>query len=568
MAVALRVLSWGAVDADSPLPTGRAEDRPLNVLFVVADDLGVDNVGVYGEHPDPARTPNIDQLATDGLLFRRAYANPVCSPSRATLLTGRYAWRNGLGMALSPWSSDRLPITEKTLATLLAPTHRTAAVGKWHLGVDPAHPAQMGFDHHRGTLNNISSFMGGTYDDYEKNVDGVAVRSTTYATTDTVDDALALIQQFGSDPWFLWVAFNAAHTPLHKPPAALHGYTLPAAVEGNEPIHSKAMIEALDTELGRLLASLDPLTRANTLIVFISDNGPVSETVTAPWDPDKAKTTVFELGVRVPLVIAGPGVPAGLECEGLVNTTDLFATVLEAVGVPHPAPEDAVSLAPYFVDPTQPSLREHVYVESFSPNAGDVFDARRIAVRGERFKLIQRFLPGESGAPREEFYDLLNDPYETVDLIEVPPTPEVSQAYLELRAVLAAQGPPAVDVPWATLGGGTQGALGPLTLSGNGLLQPGTPAGIELRNAQPHALCLATIALSPVPILLNGGGFSATPATVHQLFLADAQGTFAPQGPWPPGFPSGTGLWIQCLASDPSVFWGVTLSNAIKATTP
>ena len=540
-----------------------------NVLLIIADDLGVDNVGVYAEHPDPANTPVIDLLAQDGMLFRSAYADPICTPTRSTIFTGRHGYRTLIGTAISQFSSDGLPAPEVTLAEALAPSHRTALVGKWHLGNEPLHPMSAGFEHHRGTMGNILSngSLGNGYFSFEKSTDGVLGLSTTYATTDTVNDALDLIADFQGSPWFVTVSFNAAHKPIHKPPQALHTYTLPPDEEGNEPIHVQAMIEAMDTEIGRLLASLSPADLLNTTIIFVGDNGPASVAVTPPWDPDKVKRTLYEGGVRVPLIVYGPGVQTGSECKALVNSTDLFATVADLAGAPHETGVDSISLLPYFNDPEREPLRAHAFTERFVPNFSDVAD-RQLAVRNARFKLIRQEAFGALTPPGEMLFDLEHDPFEDVDLLQSPLDPEAQASYIELAAYLDARVIETPPGPWTRLGGGTVGSAGGPRLEGLGTLQPGTIANLRLSAAPPNSLLLMSLSLDVLPALLAGGGLIANPPMLQRLFVSDGVGQFEGSIPWPAGFESGTGLWFQFLVADPSVVWGFTLSNSAKATTP
>lgn len=425
--------------------------RP-NILLIIADDLGVDRVGVYAEHPDPGHTPVVDGLAAAGVLFRNAWSNPTCSPTRATLLTGRYAFRTGIGRAIA-FSGDfelapRLPSLPRLLrggfaawnpspaapgaAGAPAPRvarYHTAAVGKWHLATDSGsgwvHPLLFDFDEHRGPIENLPDGLD-SYFDYEKIVDGVATNATTYATTDQVDDALDIITTT-PDPWFVWLAFSAPHGPFHKPPAGLHTFDLPPLVNDDIPAHHKAMTEAMDTEIGRLLAGIPAAQLARTYVVFVGDNGTPKGATTAPFPSDHAKSTPFEGGINVPLIIAGPGVTPGAECVALVNTTDLFATIVEWAGVdggaaapsaavsPDAISPDAVSLVPYLDQPDQPSLRPWVYAESLAPNGPPPWVAHTRIIREARYKLIDQQLSG--GGTLTRLYDLHLDPFEQQDLL-------------------------------------------------------------------------------------------------------------------------------------------------------
>ena len=379
---------------------GCSEPSAPNFLILIADDLGTDKVGAYGEAESAPPTPNIDALAHNGLLFRHAYTPPTCSPARAALLTGRHPRRFGLGTRLRT-RKDRwqLPLEELTLPEVVdrgGTDYTTSAVGKWHLATYKSasnlrHPLDSGFDWFAGSVANLmitrESSERGSYSHWEKNENGKLAWSRIYATTDTVDDALARIAVM-KRPWLLWVAFNAPHSPHHVPPADLH--TRPEVETKRQQVD--AAVEALDTEIGRLLRGIPEKVRADTIVIFLGDNG------TAPSAADRqerAKNTVYEGGVRVPLIIAGRGVVSG-EVAALVDVTDIFPTVAELAGVP---PEkrtgaaktlDGVSLAPYLADPGHASLRETVYQEVFEPNGAGPYTREDRMIRNERYKLISR----------------------------------------------------------------------------------------------------------------------------------------------------------------------------------
>ncbi|MFT7677268.1 MAG: arylsulfatase A-like enzyme, partial [Planctomycetota bacterium] len=272
-----------------------AEEVPQpNILVVVLDDVGVDSVGVYAEGTDPAPTPIFDSLAQSGVLFRNAWANPICSPSRAEILTGRYGFRTGVGHIVGA-NSWALALSELTIPEVLARNpalgYRSAAFGKWHLssnlvGGGDLGPNLQGFEHFAGTWGNIDPGTESYYA-YEKLVDGQRAPATGYATTEVVDDALAWIQG-SADPWFCYVAFQAPHDPFHAPPAHLH--TQDAQINGLDPRFFPrpfylAMLEAADTEMGRLLAGIGA-DLANTHVIVLGDNGTPREASIAPFEPE------------------------------------------------------------------------------------------------------------------------------------------------------------------------------------------------------------------------------------------------------------------------------------------
>ena len=354
---------------------------PPNVLILLADDLGVDSLGSYGGSPDVPNTPNLDALAASGVLFRNAWSSPLCSPTRATLLTGRYGFRTGVGYLVEPGDAPgpALPPSEWTLPELLdlgtAGLYAHAAFGKWHLGNDAVGgdlaPNVAGFGHFEGTMANLMAPED--YFEWTKIVDGAASLSTTYATTDTVDAALAWIGSV-PEPWTAYVAFHAPHAPFHAPPDELHTVDLTGA--GDRELY-EAMVEALDTEIGRLLTSLPSGALERTTVIFAGDNGTPSSVTVPPFDPGHAKLSLYEGGVNVPLVVAGARVAWAGESDALVQLTDVAATVLGLADadpglLPPAALSDSASFAALLADPAAPPARPHAYAEVFRPNGPHV----------------------------------------------------------------------------------------------------------------------------------------------------------------------------------------------------
>ena len=355
--------------------TSSTSSPPSNLVIVLLDDAGIDLFADWGS-PDPAPTPTLDALAATGVRFQQAYASPVCSPARAALLTGRYGRRTGVGGVIG--SADApfaLPLDEVTLPELLrdAPDPWTTAfVGKWHLTTldwpdADLQPGLQGFDHHRGSIGNLGNPRRGyDYFRWRKQSDGVVGVSEVYATTDTIDDAIDLIRTM-PEPWLLVLFPHAPHQPAHVPPAHLLSAPPPHDPRPRDLV--KVMLEAFDTELARLLAELD-LDR--TTVVVTSDNGTHPEALPRP-DPDRGKGTLGELGVRVPLVVAGASVPTPGDSDALVHLVDLFPTVAELTGASSPPsiPLDGHSLVPWLSDPVAghgATARSVLYNERFQPN--------------------------------------------------------------------------------------------------------------------------------------------------------------------------------------------------------
>ena len=427
------------------LPASFTRTSGTNILLVIADDLGTDGLSLFNTNARASLppTPNINSLYDSGVLFRNAYAYPTCSPTRSCLLTGRYGFRTGIGLTIDYALSDvALQANELTLPKILT-THPQlgyphASIGKWHLGPQPTDPnVRGGWAYFSGSLPyGLDVYPGEDYFRWSKTVNGVTTINTNYATTDNVNDALSWIQRQGTTNWLLWLAFNAPHTPFHKPPNYLHSYeALPAGqtyIDQNPRPYFEAMTEAMDTEFGRLLSHID---RSNTVVIFIGDNGTTAEVVQPPFSSTRAKFTLYEGGIRVPMIISGPVVVnPHRDNTNLVHTADLFATILELAGanlhevLPTNTLRDSQSVLPILTNgAVQP--RDWVLSEQFDSSLSPAEQGR--AIRDDTFKLI-RFKSGT-----EEFYNLLVDPYETTNLLRNSLTAEQSTSYTALTATLA-----------------------------------------------------------------------------------------------------------------------------------
>ena len=405
-----------------------------NILLVIADDFGVDAAGVYnrddlyghnGEGASPAHTPTIDSLAASGVLFRNAYTNPICSPTRATILTGKYPHQIGVG-----WPAEaQLDVSETIIPEMLPSAYQSAAIGKWHLThpsrgptADKNHPINSGFDYFSGSL-------GGGVQDYNiwpKLTNSINTSPliqnnySIYATTDAANETIAKIQEYADQPWFIWLAFNAPHSPFHAPDPALTTNDVTASSSNTDKY--KAMVEALDTELGRIIASMPADVLADTTIIFIGDNGTPSEVTQAPFLSNHAKATQYDGGTNVPFIVRSPRfistINEGSESLAYINTIDIFNTIAEIAGVSNSATESAtesVSIVPYLQSPSLPTLtkRPYIFTEHFSPNGFGPYTNHQRSMHLEGWKLIWR------DDVYEEFYDLTNDPYETNNLLPV-----------------------------------------------------------------------------------------------------------------------------------------------------
>jgi arylsulfatase A-like enzyme len=418
-----------------------------NILLILLDDFGVDKLGVYGEanacsgtqaqcfvdedcpagqtcESDYPLTPNIDQIAAGGILFRNVWSAPVCTPTRATVLTGRYGFRTGVLNIGDDLPDQELTLPEVLSDPVLGSGYVHAAIGKWHLGGGASGPNNDGFSHFAGSLGGGL----GDYFNWSRTVDGqtdpcypgsAACPVDAYGPTVNVSDAIAWIEN-QTAPWFLYLSLNSPHSPFHIPPHHLVSpgtlARLPQqgggpAPEGTECAGASravcylAMLEAADAEIDRLLQSLtEPTT-----IILLGDNGTPRMVVQAPFVSTRAKGSIYEGGINVPMIIQHwSGISAGTESGALAHTADLFATVLELAGASLPTDRavDGVSLMPLIENPSL-TARDTVYSERDSPSA----------MRDPRLKLIRN-------PDFDELYDLEGnapgvapDPFEEIDLL-------------------------------------------------------------------------------------------------------------------------------------------------------
>lgn len=411
----------------SSVESCRAAD--VNILVVIADDMGAEVAPLYPVGTNKPPMPVLQGLQTNGVTFLNAYANPLCSPTRATLLTGRYGFRTGVEFVATTGSSIGVVVTEPSIPRALRNQLNitSAAFGKWHIGRQNAtapqtpqdHPILMGFSRYVGSPRaDLAGFT--SWDRYVNNLtlNERLTTSTTYATTDVVNESVSWINRNGNSNWMCWVAFNAPHDPFHKPPNALHSYDALADIGAPNRSYYEASCEAMDTELGRLLSSIPTAVRNKTMVVFIGDNGTPNAVKRGGYRGSKA--TVYEGGSRVPFVVSGALVANPNRTSNvLVNTTDLFATVMDVHGINLSAvneglPQDTVSILPYVQNLSHPTPRTTAYV-SHKSNATATADYNR-SVRNDRYKLL-RFTLGATGVTSEEFYDLQLDELETTNIL-------------------------------------------------------------------------------------------------------------------------------------------------------
>ena len=423
-----------------------AEGADGNILLVVLDDFGQDAAWPSPAWPATnvprAPQPNMAALANRGITFGNMDAHMECSPTRAAIMTGQYAFRpeNGVAEWISPDRVD-LPNQAFTLfdaftASAAGQRYRRAYIGKLHLyhGTDGLNAPLT-----QGGINDFSGPLpGGALNSYYRwaNVtNGVSRSTTTYATTLQSDLAIAQITKVDSRPYFISLDYNAPHTiagGYERPPNNLHGYDTIAAGPVDDRVHFDAVVQAMDTELGRVLARVDFST---TTVILLGDNGTANSVHRAPYGSRGCKSTIYQCGVAVPFVIAGKGVTGTVPRvdQRLAQDVDLFPTILQLAGIPAtivPAGRkiDGKSLVPYLTTTTGSNGRVYNYNETFT----DTWNNKAVrSMRGGRYKVVTR------GA-KQELYNILSDPHETTNLIGAPLSAEAAEARTRLLAEMNA----------------------------------------------------------------------------------------------------------------------------------
>ncbi len=392
-------------------------ERP-NVVVILADDLGYADISVHG--CTDIKTPNIDRLAETGVRCTDGYVtHPFCSPTRAALVTGRYQQR--FGNENNPWYDPQNPflglhVKERTIADRLkAAGYRSGIIGKWHLGTAHVfHPARRGFDYFFGFLGGGHDYFrvdlrrplgGGYYLPLEEN--GKPLDLNGYLTDVLTDAAVRFIEENRDKPFFLYVAYNAPHTPLQAPEAYLERTR---SIEHPKRRIYAAMVLALDEGVGRILDALERTgQRERTLVFFLSDNGGIPRTSGSSNRPLRGtKGMVYEGGIRVPFLVSWPGtLPEGATYSHPVSSLDIAATAAALAGLNRQQTRDleGVNLVPYLTGQKEGEPHEALF---WRTGGGDQW-----AVRAGRWKLLQ---PGPDRPL--ELYDLSRDISESKNLFQ------------------------------------------------------------------------------------------------------------------------------------------------------
>jgi arylsulfatase A-like enzyme len=428
------------VEASSSLQATAQTPAPKpNILFLLIDDLGYTDVGFNG---GDIKTPHIDKLAKSGAKLSAFYVQPVCSPTRAALMTGRYPMRHGLQVGVvRPWAQYGLPLEERTLAQALkAAGYFTAIIGKWHLGHFQRDylPTMRGFDHQYGHYNGALDYFTHLRDggfDWHRN-DQVN-RDEGYTTTLLGNEAVRLIEKHDAKtPLFLYMAFNAPHTPLQALPEHLKLYE---HVKDKTRQTYSAMVHAVDEQIGRIVAALEKAgLLENTIIVFSSDNGgPITLGATNGLLRG-GKGSLYEGGVRAAAFAAWPGrIKGGLDITEPLHMVDWYPTLSGRAGgsLQQKLPIDGKDMwdvltksakSPhedilFNVTPNGGALRKGDWKLVLNGNAKDDPDGKAEPKKGKK------------GVPLVELFNLANDPAEKTNLAEREP-----ERVRELRARIEA----------------------------------------------------------------------------------------------------------------------------------
>ena len=414
----------------APVTAIAVTDKP-NILLIIADDQGVDASAQYAYSNDLPDTPTLNALAEQSIIFDNVWATPACTTTRGTLITGQHGINSGISYVPAAMDSKTQTLQRYLKSLPSSANYQTAVVGKWHLGgANPelSHPSDSGIDYYAGTISGTLT----DYYNWQLSLNGTNTTSSEYHTskiTDLAIDWLALQNQTDT-PWFMWLAYVAPHSPFHLPPAHLHQRDSLTGTEQdiatNKRAYYLAAIEAMDSEIGRLLDSLPANERENTLIVYIGDNGtPAAVIDTAVFDKGHSKGSLTEGGIRIPMFVSGKGVDrVNVREDALVNTTDFYATFANFTGSALTQLNDSYSFLT-LLSQTSTAPRTYNYAE-FESN-----DVTGWAVRNQDYKLIHY------SDTNQELYNINDDINESTDLLLAS---NQSELITELVSELSNQG--------------------------------------------------------------------------------------------------------------------------------
>ncbi len=415
----------------SGMPIQSTKAAQPDIVLIVADDLGWGDLGCYGAQD--LVTPAIDGLANKGQRWTNFYANCcVCSPTRASILTGCYPDRVGVpGVIRTHANNSWGKLSSVTLLPELLSSvgYKTACIGKWHLGLTAGdHPLDRGFDHFHG-------FLGDMMDDYYGHLrhgnnymryDRTEINPAGHATTLFSDWACSAIDRMTVDrnPYFLYLAFNAPHTPIQPPAEALRRVNERCPDMPAKRANLVALIEDMDAAVGRVVEWIEAKHR-DTLLIFVSDNGGQIDAGANNGSLRDGKQSKYEGGIRIPAIFVRAGkIPAGSQSSAVGVTMDLLPTICSIANASLPSSTDGQSLSTWLTNPTAPQAEREIYFvrrEGGSQYCGLTIEALK---QGD-WKLVHN-LPTK----KFELFNLREDPSEQHDLAEKNPA--------KLRALMTA----------------------------------------------------------------------------------------------------------------------------------
>lgn len=388
-----------------------------NIIIILTDDQGWGDLGFTGNKT--VKTPNIDRLAKEGAFFNRFFVSPVCSPTRAELLTGRYHVRSGVTGTST--GKERMDLDETTIAEIFKSAgYKTAAYGKWHNGAQaPYHPNSRGFDDFYG----FCSGHWGNYFNPTLEHNGKIVQGKGFITDDLFQHGIKFIDQNRESPFFLYLPLNTPHSPMQVPINNWNSYenktilqqgTIADKEEINHTRAALALTENIDTNVGRLIEHLKKRgILENTIIIYFSDNGPNGNRWNGEMKGIKGSTD--EGGVRSPLIINWKeNIPAGRSINSISSIMDLLPTLTDLAGITNQTkkPLDGISLKNQLVSKMELMPEERTIINYWE---------KRISVRSQRYRLSHDM----------KLYDMLNDPNQTTDISKSSQT--IFESHLKAR---------------------------------------------------------------------------------------------------------------------------------------
>ena len=351
-----------------------------NVLLIIADDMWLDACPWYDEYKwEKPNTPNLDKLAENGLVFENVWSNPLCSPTRSTILTWKYWFSTWVLGAL--WKDDDwVSIEEYSLQTMITEkssyNYNQAVIGKWHLATDnnwgDNNPELMWVPYYSGFL----WWTMKSYYKWKKTTNWESKLVNNYSTSEFSDDSIEWIEENKNEPWFLWLAYTAPHTPFHVPPQDLLSTETYSSLNTNftqEEIDSNPLpyylsaIEAMDSEIGRVLDNMSKEDKENTIVIFIWDNWTPGQVAQTPYNSKEVKWSISRWWIHIPMIISWVWIDYG-RVEEYINTSDLYTTIAELSGIDITTYWNSISFAPILFWNEREVERSYMYSEVQSPS--------------------------------------------------------------------------------------------------------------------------------------------------------------------------------------------------------